>query len=160
MTDSKRDLIVGCTLLLLSVLWSTIVYQTIPPGEGEGDVGPRAFPLVIGIALGVFALLMLLRQFRGSSETAAVTEEASDPISFGAPLLTLLHIGLYGFLMTRIGFVLATFLVVTMVMLICVRERSPLRVAIASFGITFGCWLLFGKVLGVYLATGTWINLG
>lgn len=160
MTDSKRDLIVGCILLLISAVWSTTVYQTIPPGAGEGDVGPRAFPLVVGLALGVFALFLVFHQFRSDASAPAESDAADEPVSLAVPLLTLAHIVGYGFLMTRVGFVLATFVTVLSVMLICVRERSPLRIAIASIGITLGCWLIFAKVLGVYLATGSWINLG
>lgn len=166
MTDSKRDLIVGCVLLLISAVWSTTVYQTIPTGAGEGDVGPRAFPLVVGLALGVFALVLVFRQIRPddpantNTNTNTGTNTVSEPTSLAGPLLTLAHIVGYGFLMTRVGFVIATFVTVLSVMLICVRERSPLRIGIASFGITLGCWLLFAKVLGVYLATGSWINLG
>ena len=160
MTDSKRDLIVGCLLLLISAVWSTTVYQTIPPGTGDGDVGPRAFPLVVGLALGVFAIVLALRHFRVDNVAESEPGEEEEPVSFAGPLLTLAFVVGYGFLMTRIGFMLATFVIVLSVMLICVRERSPLRVGIACFGITLGCWLVFGKVLGVYLATGSWINLG
>jgi hypothetical protein len=29
-----------------------------------------------------------------------------------------------------------------------------------SIGITLFCWLIFEKALGIYLANGSWINLG
>jgi len=45
-------------------------------------------------------------------------------------------------------------------MLFCTNDRSPLRIGAMSVGVTFACWLIFGKILGVYLATGSWINLG
>jgi putative tricarboxylic transport membrane protein len=27
-------------------------------------------------------------------------------------------------------------------------------------GVTVSCWLIFEKALGIYLANGSWINLG
>ena len=159
MTESRNDVAVGGILLALSLVWTGVVWWTIPPGSGEGDIGPRAFPLYLGVALGALALLQL---FRGARASTDAVEEAPQTLSSGMneAFLVLLHIVAYGLLMTRVGFVLATLAVVASVMIVCLRERSPLRIAIASGGVTFACWLIFKKLLGIYLVTGSWISIG
>ena len=53
MSEKKRDVVTGMLLLTLSLVWMLIVWRTIPPGTGGGDVGPRAFPLLLGALLAV-----------------------------------------------------------------------------------------------------------
>lgn len=52
----RRDLAVGASLFVLSVVWTVTVYVTVPTGTG---VGPRAFPLVLGIALMVLSAILV-----------------------------------------------------------------------------------------------------
>ena len=171
MSEKKRDVVTGMLLLTLSLVWMLIVWRTIPPGTGGGDIGPRAFPLLLGALLAVFSLWLTIAAL-GKRRDDAVTPGAegaiNEPEAAGvngaaglvAAILTVAHLLAYGFLMQRIGFVLATLVTVASIMLICTNDRSPLRIGAMSVGITFACWLIFGKILGVYLATGSWINLG
>lgn len=171
MSEKMRDVVTGTLLLVLSSVWMLIVWRTIPPGTGGGDVGPRAFPLLLGALLAVFSLwltIAALRKRRNDAVTpgaeGAIDEAestgAGGAAGFVAAILTVAHLVAYGFLMQRIGFVLATLVTVASIMLFCTNDRSPLRIGAMSAGITFACWLIFGKILGVYLATGSWINLG
>lgn len=169
MTDRMGGLFTGLALLALALAWSVTVWLTIPGGTGGGDVGPRAFPLLLGVLLGLCSLGLIAKTLHRAPEDAA--EDAGEaevaPQAAAAPkrallplLVTLGHIAVYGFMMQRIGFVLATLIVVASAMVLCVGERSPWRIAAMSVGVTFVCWLVFAKILGVYLAVGTWINLG
>lgn len=171
MSEKKRDVVTGMLLLTLSLVWMLIVWRTIPPGTGGGDVGPRAFPLLLGALLAVFSLwltIAALGKRRHDAVTPGAERTINEPEAAGAngaaglvaAILTVAHLLAYGFLMQRIGFVLATLLTVASIMLVCTNDRSPLRIGAMSVGITFACWLIFGKILGVYLATGSWINLG
>jgi len=45
-------------------------------------------------------------------------------------------------------------------MVVNLRVRSPRLLAGMVFGVTFGCWLVFEKIFGIYMANGMWINLG
>ena len=162
-TYPSRFIPTAVTLLVVAVAWTGYVVMTIPAGTGGGDVGPRAFPLGLGIALAILSLVGIAQAWRGRRASAAADAPADDSATEGAHwpvLLVFLHILAYGFLMPRIGFVLATIAVVMSVMVFCVRDRSIPRVLGMSLGVAFACWLIFGKILGVYLATGSWITLG
>ncbi|NDV89485.1 hypothetical protein GTW51_22855 [Aurantimonas aggregata] len=170
MTDKSRDLLTGTVLLILALAWMLMVWRTIPAGAGGGDVGPRAFPFLLGGLLALFSAVMVATALRRSDEETATAHTANlsdGEIGDGGGtftpvplLLTFGHLIAYGFLMQLIGFVLATLVTVASIMIVCANDRSPLRIFLMSIGVTFGCWLIFGKILGVYLATGSWINLG
>ena len=75
-------------------------------------------------------------------------------------IIVMLEIILYGFLLEKIGFVLATPLVIILVMVLSLKIRSIKKILIMSFGLTATCWIIFEKIFGIYLANGLWINLG
>lgn len=171
MTANTRDLITGLILLVLSVAWCAIVLVTIPPGAGGGEVGPRAFPLWLGVALGIMALIMVGRFWiartpdttsldRLPPESRAQTLPADRRTELLMIGLTFVLLMLYGAALPVIGFNLATALVVVLTLVLCLRARSVFVIAGMTVGIPLGCWLVFGKLLHIPLATGSWINLG
>ena len=168
MTNRVQDTILGISLLALASVWTWLVVDTIPPGFGDGDIGPRAFPLTFGLILLVLSALLLLKLAlgaRASDEEAAEIpeeeEEGAKPSLQWMPIFLVLgQIALYGYLLEKIGFLLATPAVVLLAMIVSLRVRSLPRLLGMSLGLTVGCWLLFEKVLGIPLANGVWVNLG
>lgn len=166
MTDTGKDLVFGFVLFAVGLVWVSLVWSTIPPAFDEGSVGPRAFPLVLGLmllALTAILLFLTLTRSRGRVGTAFSDEEDAAPyrkIEWLPALLLTFEICAYGYLLDKIGFLLATPLVILVVMVVNLRIRSPGRVLGMALGLTVGSYLIFQKVLGIYLATGTWINLG
>ncbi|MFV2034738.1 MAG: tripartite tricarboxylate transporter TctB family protein [Halocynthiibacter sp.] len=165
MTNRKHSFVLGLIFLLLAVVWTWLVIDTIPSGFGEGDIGPRAFPLFFGIVLGALSLLLLAQNFRAARGPARKIaphqiEEESDHVHWTGAALLLVEISLYGFLLGKVGFVIATPVVVLLVMLVNLRVRSVKSLLGMPLGITLVSWVIFEKVLGIYLANGTWINLG
>jgi hypothetical protein len=165
----RRDLAVGASLFVLSVVWTVTVYVTVPTGTG---VGPRAFPLILGIVLmGLSAILVgaSLGNRRREAQPAPAVREATDAPGTEAARTALwlrlrvlvavcVSIAIYGYVMQKLGFVVATFLTVVGLLLI-LNERRFLVVAGMGLGITLGSWLIFGEVLGAYMPRGTWISL-
>lgn len=167
MTTNTQDMITGFILLVLSVAWCAIVLMTIPPGAGGGDVGPRAFPLWLGVALGVMAVIMLARAWIARTSLDPQPREAGAKVSPSDKQTELLMIFLtfgllmlYGAALPLIGFNLATGLVVALTLVLCLRVSSVFVITYMTVGIPLGCWLVFGKLLHIPLATGGWINMG
>lgn len=163
MTDHKRNFVIGFLLLILSVVWTWLVIDTIPAGFGSGDIGPRAFPLIFGICLGVLSVLLLLKTILNRQKSEAETilnAEYKAVIHWLPAALLLVEISAYGYLLKTVGFVIATPIVVLFVMAVNLRIRSPKMLLGMSIGTTLVCWLIFEKAIGIYLANGSWINLG
>lgn len=177
MTARTRDIVTGVILLALSIAWTLAVYLTIPPGTGGGDIGPRAFPLWLGVFLGAMSLLMVLRSLSARPAPPARGGGAGRPgdgPGIAAPgnaraerrqevwyvALTFGLLVLYGLALPVIGFNLSTVAVVVLTLWLCVRERSVKVLTGMAIGIPLIVWLIFGKILQIPLANGSWINLG
>ena len=161
MSPGLRSRITGLVLFAIAFAWSVIVYQTIPAGLGGGDIGARAFPLLLGLVLIGLSGFMVVRTFfeRAASEVKPDTDASTGDIGREVRIVggVFVTIVLYGFLLQRIGFLLATPLLVVLAMLLVLRMRNPVTICTMAVGLTFGCWLVFGKLLGAYLPPGTWI---
>ncbi|MCY4301970.1 MAG: tripartite tricarboxylate transporter TctB family protein [Aestuariivita sp.] len=168
MANRMQDIVLGATLAVLAVIWTGLVIDTIPRGFGDGEIGARAFPLIFGIILLVLAVLLLGRLILNSEPDVRTEYDVSADAELPQPggvkwmpaVLLLAEIALYGFLLEKIGFVLATPVIVLLIMLLNLRVRSIPKLASMSLGLTVSCWVIFEKLLGIYLANGTWINIG
>lgn len=164
MTNRVQDTVLGVSLLVLAGVWTWLVVDTIRPGFGDGDIGPRAFPLTFGVILLVLSALLLLKIALNAPASEAEAEEeeeaAETPMHWLSIFLVVGEIALYGYLLEKIGFLLATPAVVLLAMIVSLRVHSLPKLAGMSLGLTVGCWLLFEKLLGIPLANGVWVNLG
>jgi len=158
MPVSPRDRIAGTVLLAVALVWIVLVFQTIEPSEGFA-AGPRAFPLFFGIVLAGLSVALLLESSRPA---AAPADERIPRTSRHEAFEVVAVIGtivLYGFMLEPLGFIPATLLIVAAFMTIILRVRAPLLVAGMSLGLSIGCYLIFGKLLGTYLPPGTLITI-
>jgi hypothetical protein len=167
MTYNLRDIALSVSLLVISAIWTWLVIDTIPTGWGHGDIGPRAFPMVLGIIMGSLAVLLLIRTLvlkRDATRTAGAGDvdamDAESTSRWGSMVLVGIEITAYGFLLQKLGFLIATPVLILFVLLIHLRLRSWKTVVGMTLGMTLGCWLFFEKLLGIYLANGTWFNIG
>lgn len=157
MTESLRTRIAGSALFAVALVWIVLVYQTIEPSQGT-TAGARAFPLFFGIVLAGLSLALLIQGFRPSA--ADETEfSVAPPKEAPAAIATVGAIVVYGFLLEPLGFIPTTALVVTALMILVLRTRSPLMIASMAIGLSLGCYLVFGKLLGTYLPPGTLITI-
>jgi putative tricarboxylic transport membrane protein len=161
MGSKSHTTITGLVLLGLALVWSVLVVQTIPAGLGDGDVGPRAFPLLLGIILAVLSAVMVVKSLLNTDQI----DEPDSPLRGGKlevkiVLSVFMIIMSYGFLFEKIGFLLATLVVVAAMLLLILKSRKPMLIASMAIGLAVGCWLVFGKLVGAYLPHGSWISLG
>jgi putative tricarboxylic transport membrane protein len=157
MPVSVRDRIAGSVLFAIALIWIFLVFQTIEPSQ-DTSAGPRAFPLFFGIALAVLSLLLLLQTFRPQSAAQSDIRPParSETLSVVATIGTIV---IYGALMEPLGFIISTALIVAAIMIVILRMRTPVMIAAMSIGLSLGCYLVFGKLLGTYLPPGTWITI-
>jgi putative tricarboxylic transport membrane protein len=161
MSESLRNRISGIVLLAVALVWLVLVYQTIAPSQGT-EAGPRAFPLFFGYLLAVLSVLLLFQSFRPtapdfeheSNEPAAVL-----PGELTAVAMTIGSFVVYGLLLEPFGFIPSTAFVVVAILLLVLRVRSPVMIAGMAIGLSLGCYLVFGKLLGVYLPPGNIITI-
>lgn len=167
-SDSMRDRWVGLALFVFAAAWTGIAYTTIPAGDGE--VGPRAFPMLLGLALAGMALVVFFGSFRaapvahGEGEDASMEEtlQRSSAVDRNEAItvayVVVLTIG-YGFLLEKMGFLIATPILIVAALWGMLGVRKPTQVLVFALGMTIGCWLVFGKLLGAYLPPGAWTGI-
>jgi putative tricarboxylic transport membrane protein len=166
MTSNQRDRLVGTILLAVSLIWLSLVYETIPPVDGT-IVGPRAFPLLLGGFLFILSLLMVIRSFgRGARAPygaghAEADEDKQAPANWLEVKLAggiFLLIVAYGYFLERAGFRLTTALISAVALVVLLQVRRPVLILTYSVGIAVGCWLIFDKLLGAHLPVGSWTS--
>ena len=161
MPQTLRDRISGIVLLAFALVWIVLVYQTIAPGQ-SGEVGARAFPLFFGYVLAGLSLILLIRGFRPPApELDGESEEAAAvlPGEWFAVVVTIATLVVYGTLLEPFGFIPSTAFVVAAVLIFGLRVKSPVLIAGMAIGLSLGCYLVFGKLLGTYLPPGRIITI-
>ncbi len=161
MSENLRNRISGTVLLAVALVWIVLVYQTIAPSPGT-EAGPRAFPLFFGYVLAVLSLLLLFQSFRTPAlDLENETHDSATVLPGGltAVAMTIGSFVVYGMLLEPFGFIPSTAFVVAAILLFVLRVRSVLVIAGMSIGLSLGCYLVFGKLLGTYLPPGNIITI-
>ncbi len=129
-------------LFLLIGLLVVIESQRIPDSAYGSAVGPKTFPLWLGI---IFILLSLRLLY----ETFTYKSDVTDVQSFNYKKFAVIFICaiLYAFLLEKIGYVLSTFLFLLIAFQTMERGRLVPSLII-SISFSFGIYYLFAKVLG------------
>ena len=110
------------------------------------------FPLCLAVALTVVAGAVWLRALHGDPDVAAATPSRGGLARAAATLATLLA---YAFVLEPLGFGLATFVLI--VVLLRAIEPQPWPVALGgAAGAVLACHVLFRVWLGVRLPVGPW----
>jgi putative tricarboxylic transport membrane protein len=154
----RVDRWLGIVLALFALAWSWAVLATIPPGW-ESEAGPRGFPLLLGIALGALGLCMSVSAFLGTDKPGT-DEDRIEPATrsevriVGLTALVLLG---YAFLLDKVGFLVATPVMVAGALWLIVGQRSWMRILLLATGLTAGSYLVFGILMPAHLPEGSWL---
>jgi putative tricarboxylic transport membrane protein len=107
-------------------------------------VGPRAFPILIGLMLAVASLVIVLRP-----DAAPAWPEAARLIEIGLAAAVMVA---YTYALPAFGFIIATALASGY---LCWRlGTAPVASALTGIGIALGIYLVFHSILGLSLARG------
>jgi len=151
------DVISGALFLALAVF--IFVYaRTLPPMPGQ-RYGAGAFPTLIALGLGGFALLMIVQAWRRrapGTHWVELAPWARDGKTLGNFLLALALILVYVFFSERVGFISLS--VVILVILFWRQGVSLRRGAIVALGATLAIQVAFSDLLRVPLPRGILTN--
>ncbi len=167
MTACQSDRLLAAILIIVSALWCWGVIATIPVFD-DNRLGARGFPLGLGLLLGALALIILLQSFSSPKpdDTPPTDEDQSNRRQAPRTRIELWAVGaavllpvLYGVLMERTGFLIATFVITVIAVGPVLKLWRPKLILGMALGMSLGIYLIFGKLLGVYLPHGSWIDL-
>ncbi|MEZ5773744.1 MAG: tripartite tricarboxylate transporter TctB family protein [Hyphomicrobiaceae bacterium] len=143
--QNLSDRILGACAILIAalMLWQTSVIQE---SFIQDPLGPKAFPTVIAIVIGIAGVAILLRpdaepSWPGFGRIVEIALAAAVMIA-------------YAQLLPMAGFVLATS--VAAAYLVWRLETPPLRAMVAGIVISLAIYAVFGRILGLSLAKGPW----
>ncbi|MGE0628359.1 MAG: tripartite tricarboxylate transporter TctB family protein [Hyphomicrobiaceae bacterium] len=167
MSGTLRDRITGFVIMLVAVAWCWAVIDTIPAADDASQVGARGFPLGMGLLLLLLGFTLLASAWFRSTEGEQTSHDPSDdeeaivplPLQIAGIAAVLLLIAVYVYLLDTVGFIAATFLTVALGTGGVLRIWRPGLILGLSAGMALGIYILFGKVLGVYLPHGSWFDL-
>lgn len=142
--------------LIVISLGGIILTQVSQIGTGAGFIviGPRIFPLVVGIGFLILGLLFLLRTtLIPDNDLIAEVAAESATTDWSTTALTLLSLVAYASLLHPLGYALATAVFFPVVARILGSSHSGRNVLI---GLVLGLaiYLIFTRLLGVRLPAG------
>jgi len=142
-------------LVLLALAIAVLAATTaIRSTEGYAVTGPRFAPLVVGIFLAVLALLFLARTFvRPDVELAERAAREHAETEWAPPLLVVVALLAYAFLLEPLGYIVATALFFPVVAFV-LGSRSPVRDVVAGAALGVVLYVAFTQFLGVDLPGG------
>ncbi len=161
--EALTDTVAGVVILLLGV-WVLWQAASLRQGPGYAAVGPRTFPVIVGLGLLGSGLGLLAATWRGwrralpetgaEGPDAEVVEGAED---IGTDWRTLLAVAgllaVYIALFKPLGFILVSIALLP-VGAWALGSRSPLRDLLAGVGVSVATYLLFTRLLGLELPAG------
>jgi len=174
----RLDRWLGPSLTLLALTWLWLANTYIPGARAEGEPGPRAFPILLGVGLAGLGGCMAVSAWMSARPGRAATQPASAGLAvhpsadrpavaetipsitrreatFAGSTFGLLI--LYAFLLDKAGFLIGTPVVIALTMGGLLRVRRWGLVLSLAVGFTLGCWVVFAAVLGTPLPRGSWV---
>jgi putative tricarboxylic transport membrane protein len=160
----KVDRWLGTCLTLVALVWLWLVHIDIPDIRTEVEPGPRGFPRLLGVVLAILGVILVARSIMRSRPATprrnTADAEGSAPVTrrevaFAGGVFALLIS--YAFLLERVGFLIATPVIMASAMVGLLRMRTWISIGLLAVGVTFGCWFIFDSLLGTPLPRGTWM---
>lgn len=154
----------GVVLTLLAVVWLWLIDTYIPEVVSEGEPGPRALPILLGVLLGILGVALAVSRPAGPpadekdlSSAGPALRTGEDPSTFRTALATFGLLLAYAFLLDRIGFISATAALMLTAMAGVLGMRRWVFMAVFAVAFAAGTWLVFNTLLGIPLPRDPWI---
>ncbi len=138
---SDRILGGACVLLAAFYIWAATQIQLSFLSD---PVGPRTFPIIIGVMVGLAGLVILLRPDPEPDWPAR-----SQLVEIGAAVVVLVG---YAQLLPELGFLIST--AIAAAYLSWRLGAAPIAAVVAGLAISIGIYVIFHLILGLSLARG------
>lgn len=139
------DRILGGACLILAVVYIFLATQTKVTFLSD-PLGPRPFPVAVGLVLGIASLITLLRP-----DIEPNWPQLGSLLEIIFAVVIMLG---YATVMPIVGFLSATAVAATL--LSWRMGANPVRAGVAGTSISAGIFVIFHYVLGLSLAIGPW----
>ena len=144
----KKSAIATSILFLILALGAFIESIKLPFGRVSAPAA-GFFPAVLAVLLALTSLVAFVEALRGSHENAAQAE----PLRWKKILLTLGSLLVFGFVFERLGYLLATFLIIIFLLRAVERQSWGLALSVA-LSASLVSYIVFGLLLGTPLPAG------
>lgn len=148
----RRDALAALALFVLFAAYGfEALHIEVFPGQEQEPFKPRTMPIALAIAGIVLCVIRLLQTMRVADTGAAPRSSYNWQ---RAAFLCLAMLG-YGYLLTPLGFVVATSLFLA-AGFFTMGERGRIRLLVVPIAFAVAFHLLMSRLPGLYLAPGTW----
>jgi putative tricarboxylic transport membrane protein len=127
---------------LLIGLLVVIESQRIPDSAYGSSVGPKIFPMWLGVILLLLSLRLLYETFKYKSEATS-----SEKLQYKKFIIILVSAILYAFFLEKIGYIISTFIFLLIAFQTMERGRLVPTVIIAAV-FSVGVYYFFAEFLG------------
>ena len=139
--NKKFDRIAGISFLLIGILF-VVESQRISDSAYGSAVGPKVFPMWLGIILILLSARLIYETFKYKSEVTG-----KEQLQYKKFLIIFVSALLYAFLLEIIGYVLSTFLFLLVAFQTMERGKIIYSLAISVL-FSVGIYYLFSELLG------------
>ena len=155
-----RNLTAGLIPVVLGVVYLFMTLRL--PDVSIGDpLGPRLFPMIVGIGSLVSGVLLAAGEIRAAKsggrqragEETAVERSARKAL-YGKIGLTILAGVVYGFILDTVGYLISTFVFMMILMCLVNTIRRMVENTVVSIGFSVVTYVLFATIFQVSLPRG------
>ncbi|MDI2585631.1 tripartite tricarboxylate transporter TctB family protein [Psychrobacillus sp. NEAU-3TGS] len=139
--NKKFDRFAGVAFLLVGILF-LVESQKISDSAYGSSVGPKIFPMWLGIILIALSARLLYETFKYKSE-----EWKKERLQYKKFLIIFVSAVLYAFFLEKIGYVVSTFLFLLIAFQTVERGKMVYSILISA-AFSFGVYYMFSELLG------------
>lgn len=140
----RADLLIGLGLMVVAAVYFQQSFA-ITRGFASDRLGPAFFPRLLAVVLAILALVLVMRALSGRSDPTP-----PPAMRLGVFLGTLVLMVVYSLVLPRVGFLLATPLLLgAVIWLLGLRRWSTM--AATAIGVTGVLYIVFARMLKVLL---------
>ena len=155
-----RTLTAGLIPVVLGVVYLFMTLRL--PDVSIGDpLGPRLFPMIVGIGSLVSGVLLVAGEIRAAkggarqrADEETAVERSARKALYGKIGLTILAGVVYGFILDTVGYLISTFVFMMILMCLVNTIRRMVENTVVSIGFSVVTYVLFATIFQVSLPRG------